>query len=81
MLIPACAEEIPMATPVEDKTKQSTHRQVRPRLEEAVVEGRHVWVERDATDSIIGVCEVRQVLEDTDEDYAVIVRHREKPHW
>ena len=65
-----------MGTRVEGKTEHSPHGQLRPRLEEAVVEGRHVWVERDAANNIIGVCEVRQVLKDTDEDYAVVVRPR-----
>lgn len=48
-----------------------------PAMTEVVVEGRHVWVERDAAGHIVAVSESRQVLEDTDDDYAVIVRHRQ----
>jgi hypothetical protein len=45
-------------------------------MEEAVVEGRDVWVERDAEGSIVGVSESQQALEDTDDDYAAVLRHR-----
>lgn len=59
-----------------DESQRSSSGRAHSRMEEAVVEGRHVWVERDATGNIVGVSESRQTLEDTDDDYAVIVRHR-----
>jgi hypothetical protein len=60
----------------EEQRKGSCPHRVHPRMEEAVVKGRDVWVERDAGGSIVGVSESRQALEDTDEDYAVVLRHR-----
>jgi hypothetical protein len=60
----------------EEQRKGSSPHRVHPRMEEAVVEGRDVWVERDAEGSVVGVSESRQALEDTDDDYAVVLRHR-----
>lgn len=60
--------------------RRSGRARVRPVQTQAVVEGRHVWVERDAIGNIVAMSESRQVLEDTDDDYAVIVHHR-KHDW
>jgi hypothetical protein len=65
-----------MTTRVDDETEHSALGRVHPRIEETVIKGRHVWVERDALGSIVGVSESRQALADTDDCYVVIVRHR-----
>ncbi len=65
-----------MSTQADDETEHSTLGRVHPRIEETVIKGRHVWVERDALGSIVGVSESRQALADTDEYYAVNARHR-----
>lgn len=65
-----------MSTQADDETEHSTLGRVHPRIEETVIKGRHVWVERDALGSIVGVSESRQALADTDDYYAVNARHR-----
>jgi hypothetical protein len=72
----ACAKEAPMTAQADNETERSTRGRVHPRMEETVIKGRHVWVKRDAAGSIVGVSESRQALADTDDYYAVIVRHR-----
>lgn len=58
------------------ESQGSSSGQAHSSMDEVVLDGRQVWVERDAAGTIVGVSESRQVLEDTDDDYAVIVRHR-----
>jgi hypothetical protein len=65
-----------MIAHVGDESEHSSSDRTHLRMEQIVMKSRHLWVERDAADNVVALSESRQVLEETDDEYPVIVRHQ-----